>query len=273
MLIYVFAGISLIADALISAFGGLVNSPWDFWKPILIFAGLFLACLVIYIILLIIVSRFAKEEGKIHEPTRWMTVQIIDVLRRLMGVKLHLNGFEKIPTDERFVLVSNHIKAFDPILGLYVFRKYRLAYISKKENAEMPVGDGIVLGCGSLAIDRENDRAALKTILQAIKILKNGEMSIGVYPEGYTNKTDKPLLPFRNGVFKIPQKANVPLVVTTIAGSDKILNNLFRRRTHVYIDVLRVIPHSDIDGIHTNEVGELVYDIMLKNIEKRRNNT
>ena len=156
------------------------------------------------------------------------------------------------------------------MIGLVVFEKYRVAYISKKENMSMPIGNKVIIGVGSLPLDRDNDRAALKTILQAIKLVKSGEESIGVYPEGGTNKSDDLLLPFRNGAFKIAQKADAPIVVTTITGTEKITKQMFRKRTHVYLDVLRVIPHADIEGLHTNEVGDLVRDIMLKNLEKRR---
>ncbi len=270
MFIYVYIAVSLIADTLITVCGHLVSSAADIWKPLLIFVGLFLACLIINVLLLLIVSRFVKEIGRIHEPTRWLTLEMIDVLMRIIGGRIHVTGLEKIPTDERFMLVSNHLKIFDPMVGLLVFRKHRLVYISKKENMDMPIGNKVIIGVGSLPIDRDNDRAALKTILQAIKLIKTGEESIGVYPEGGTNKTEEPLLPFRNGSFKIAQKSGAPIVVTTIVGTEKILKQMLRKRTHVYVDVLRVIPHADIVDLHTDEVGERVRDIMLKNLEKRR---
>jgi 1-acyl-sn-glycerol-3-phosphate acyltransferase len=269
----VYIAVSLIADTLITVCGHLVSSAADIWKPLLIFVGLFLACLIINVLLLLIVSRFAKEIGRIHEPTRWLTLEMIDVLMRIIGVRIHVTGLEKIPTDERFMLVSNHLKIFDPMVGLLVFRKYRLVFISKKENMDMPIGNKVIIGVGSLPIDRDNDRAALKTILQAIKLIKTGEESIGVYPEGGTNKTEEPLLPFRNGSFKIAQKSGAPIVVTTIVGTEKILKQMLRKRTHVYVDVLRVIPHADIVDLHTDEVGERGRDIMLKNLEKRRDQT
>jgi 1-acyl-sn-glycerol-3-phosphate acyltransferase len=89
---------------------------------------------------------------------------------------------------------------------------------------------------------------------------------MGIYPEGGTNKTDQPLLPFRNGAFKVAQRGGVPIVVTTIRGTKDIMKRMFRKTTHVYIDVLRVIPFEDIDHVHTNQIGELVYDIMLKDL-------
>ena len=66
-----------------------------------------------------------------------------------------------------------------------------------------------------LFIDRENDREAAKTIIEAIRTLKEQKASIGLFPEGYTSKTCE-LLPFRNGSFKIALKSKSPIVVCVL---------------------------------------------------------
>lgn len=66
-----------------------------------------------------------------------------------------------------------------------------------------------------MAIDRENPRNALLTIEKAAKLIESDEVSIGIYPEG-TRSKECVLLPFHNGVFKIAQKASVPIVVASI---------------------------------------------------------
>ena len=55
-------------------------------------------------------------------------------------------------------------------------------------------------------------------------------------------KTGAPLLPYRSGVFKIAQKANVPIVVCSLVNSRAILHNMFRKHTEVWLDVLDVVP-------------------------------
>ncbi len=74
--------------------------------------------------------------------------------------------------------------------------------------------------CCFLPIDRENPRKAIPTINRAAKLLKEQEVSVGIYPEGTRGK-DCRLLPFHNGVFKIAQKAEAPIAVLSITGTEK----------------------------------------------------
>ena len=269
MLFNIYLIFSILADLLITVFGDLINSFADIWKPILLFVGLFFVCLIINVIMILVVVPFAKKEGEIVESVRWVTLNSIDVFLRLLRVKVHVTGMEMMPENERFLLVCNHKTFFDPIIGLRVYKDYRLAFISKKENLKIPIGNKIIKGMGCVSLDREDDRAAVKTILQASKLIKSGEMSMGIYPEGKTNRTDELLLNFRNGAFKIAQRAGAPIVVTTIFGTEHIKKRMFFRRTDIYVDVLDVLPHEAIVGINTDEIGNRVHDIMLENLKKR----
>ena len=112
------------------------------------------------------------------------------------------------------------------------------------------------------------DREALRTILKAIEFLKQDKTSIAVFPEGYTSKTGK-LQEFRNGVFKIAQKAGVPIVVCVLSNTPAIIKNMFRRHTDVYLDVLDVIPAEDLAGVTTVQIGARVHTMMEKGIAAR----
>ena len=60
---------------------------------------------------------------------------------------------------------------------------------------------------------------------KAAELMKNDVVSVGVYPEGTRNR-DGSLLPFHDGVFIIARKADVPIVVATIDGTEKIPYNV-----------------------------------------------
>ena len=92
---------------------------------------------------------------------------------------------------------------------------------------------------------------------------------MGIYPEGMVNKSAKGLLPFRSGAFKIAKKAKVPIVVAVIANTRKINENLLRRRTHIYLDIIGTIPYEEIAELKTNEIGEKVQTIMLDKLNER----
>lgn len=183
---------------------------------------------------------------------------------RICRLKIHVSGIEKIPEDQRMLFVCNHRSKFDPIITWYILKKWDVSFISKPENFKIPIFGRLIHRCCFLPIDRENPRNAIKTIHKAAKLVKSDQVSVGVYPEG-TRSEDSRLLPFHNGVFKIAQKANVPIVILTIRGTEKIHKNYPFHSSEVYLDVLDVIPATELAG-NTAVIGDRVRDTMLTNI-------
>ena len=116
-------------------------------------------------------------------------------------------------------------------------------------------------------INRENDREALKTILKCIQILKEDKASIGVFPEGGILSEDGKLHRFRPGVFKIAQKANVPIVVCTLKNTLNVIPNLLKLKpSRVEMNVLAVIPPEEIKGITTVDIADRCYRMMAEDL-------
>ncbi len=228
--------------------------------------GLFLS----YILLIIISSLFVdmkKEYPTDSKYYRWLLHGSTAVAMTLMWVHVHKSGFEKLPKDGRFVMVSNHRSKFDPIICWWIFAKYNLSFISKPENFKVPIYGRIIHRCCYMAIDRENPRNAMKTINRAVDLINRDVASIAVYPEG-TRNYQPGLLPFHNAVFKIAQKANVPLVVITVRGADRVHKNYPFHRSDVYIDVLDVLEPETLKHLKTNEIGDIVRANMLEKLNE-----
>lgn len=183
-------------------------------------------------------------------------------------IHIHTSGMEKLPKSGRFLLVSNHLSNFDPILTWRVFRKHQIAYVSKPENLKIPFVGRIMRRLLCMSIDRENPRNAMSTINKAAVRLKNDEASIGIYPEGTRNKTNHLLLPFHNGVFKIAQKAGVPIVVMTIKGSNLIHKQFPLHASPVSIDILDVLSIDYVkEHRNTDEIGERVRNLFETSLQ------
>ena len=130
----------------------------------------------------------------------------------------------------------------------------------------MPVIGKFMYRTSSQTLDREDDRQALKVILKCIQMVKDDEVSVAVFPEGTRSKTGK-LLPFRNGAFKIAQKANVPIVVCTINGTGPLFHNLKKLKdTHIHLHLVDVIQPEELKGKTTAEIGERVYEMMINDL-------
>ncbi|MBQ3103007.1 MAG: hypothetical protein IJC58_01850, partial [Oscillospiraceae bacterium] len=97
--------------------------------------------------------------------------------------------------------------------------------------------------------------------------IKANEGSIAIYPEGWSNLTQAPLLPLRAGAFKIPLKTKVPVIVATIQNSRHIARHIALGGTDVYLDVLRVIEPEEFEGLSTAELAEMVSSTMLAHLE------
>ena len=228
--------------------------------------GVFLAYIFTIIIsaLLVNMKKEYPQESKFY---RFLLNSATFFATKLIRIKLHVTGMEKVPGG-RFLLVSNHRSKFDPILSWLVFGDCQLAFISKPENFKIPVFGRLIHRLCFMAIDRENPRNAVKTINRAVDLMNRDVATIGVYPEGTRNYGDG-LLPFHNAMFKIAQKANVPVVIITVKGTYEIQKNYPLHRSHVYIDVLDVIDAETVKKTKTAILGEKVREIMLNKLENR----
>ena len=186
---------------------------------------------------------------------------------RLLGCKIEASGTEKLPKEGRYLLVCNHLYDLDPGIPLTLFPDAQLAFISKKENIEKPIVGPLMLKIQCQLLDRENDRAALKTILRCISNLKEDKANIAVFPEGRIVKDGYLLHDFRPGVFKIAQKAEVPIVVCTVNGTQNIVENVKHfRRTRIDFHLLEVIPAEELRGVTTVDIAERVHAIMAADL-------
>ncbi len=241
-----------------------------FWSIILWvllgLVGVFLAYILTIIISAALVDM-EKEYSQESKFYRFLLNSSTFFATKLIRIKLHVTGMEKVPSG-RFLLVSNHRSKFDPILSWLVFGNCQLAFISKPENFKVPVFGRLIHRLCFMAIDRENPRNAVKTINRAVDLMNRDVATIGVYPEGTRNYGDG-LLPFHNAMFKIAQKANVPVVIITVKGTYEIQKNYPLHRSHVYIDVLDVIDAETVKKTKTAILGEKVREIMLNKLENR----
>ncbi len=171
------------------------------------------------------------------------------------GAKPHFSGVEKLPADSRFLFVCNHQAGFDPLLVMGYLNRFNISFVAKLSLMALPMVGDIAWSAGFLGIDRENDRAALRTILAAADYMKRGVCSIGLYPEGTRSRTGE-LLPFHHGSFKAAQRAGVPVAVACVRGTEKLIKRLFLRPTDVYLDILEVVPVERVKAMSTAELAE-----------------
>ncbi len=262
----IYAFIAAVATLLLDIPFDIFNQAYSYWLvPVMIVSGMLL--LVILHIAVLAISILAVDLNKPAQDTalfRMLIKGFLKIALPILRVKVHITGEEKIPQDEPFLLVSNHMHDLDPAIIYYAVPDSRLAFIAKQEVRDLfPFVYKALHKLSGLPINRENNREAAKTIINATKLIKDKTNSVAVFPEGYVSKTGE-LLPIRNGALKMATKSQSKIVVCTLWGTKDIPKNLFKRKTDIYFDILEVI--DTVDNQHTAELGEKVRQLMQDNL-------
>ena len=234
-----------------------------------VFAACYVGLFVLAFLFLCVLCALVDMEKPQEEDSsfyRFVMHLYIEALIALVGLKVETAGLEKTPKEGRFLLVCNHQNESDPGILLHYFKKSQLAFISKKENNSMFAVGKFMHKILCQLVNRENDREALKTIIKCIQLLKEDKVSIAAFPEGGIREKDK-LSHFRSGMFKIAQKAGVPIVVCTLKGTSDLFDNIRKLKpTHVQLHLIDVIPAEDLKGKTTVEIAEQVHAMMLADL-------
>ena len=265
-------GVALLA-ALIAAVTGIAADAFSslawLWMLPVTFVCAFVLLGVLAFLLFWLLSAVVDMEKTQEKDSKFYRIVIGLYCRAAMTIlqmRIHKTGLEKLPADGRFLLVCNHINDLDPVTLLACMPKAQLAFISKRENDQRFIIGPLMRKILCQPINRENDREALKTILNCIDIIREDKASIAVFPEGYTS-LDGLLHPFRHGVFKIAQKANVPIVVCTLQNTNKVFKNAMRLTpTHVHLHLLDVIPAEEVKAVTTVELGNRIHTMMAQDL-------
>ena len=269
MLLGIVTALSFCTGALICMFADAFSGMMWFWLlPVGFFGSFLVQAGLIFVFLLVAEKaiRLDKPQEKDDPFFRWFIQELVSALIILLRVKINTQGLEKTPKEGRFLLVCNHLNDVDPVVLLRFFRKNQLAFISKRENDQKFLVGKLMHKILCQPINRENDREALKTILKCIEIIKEDKASIAVFPEGYTS-LDRKLHPFRSGVFKIAQKAKVPIVVCTVRNTFTVLPNAKRLRpSEVTLHLVDVIPAQELEGVTATDIGNRVHAMMAQDL-------
>jgi len=159
--------------------------------------------------------------------------------------RIYVVGCEHLNRAGGFLLASNHISHFDPLIISSVLRR-KIDWMAMAEFFPVP-GLGHFLRAVD-AFPAARDRADRKTIRTAIERLKNGRI-VGVFPEGGIRDGARSLLEgasLRAGASTLAHMAGVPIVPCVILGSDRLYAKrswLPLRRTPVWIAFGQPISH------------------------------
>lgn len=189
---------------------------------------------------------------------------------KMAGVSTTVIGEENVPKDEAVLYVGNHRSFFD-ILITYVRVPRPTGYVAKVEMLKWPLLSNWMKNLHCLFLDRSDIKKGLKTILAGVEKVKSG-ISICIFPEGTRNKVNDSFLPFKDGSFKIAEKANAPIIPITLNNTGAVFEDQFPkiRKAHVVIEYGKPIRLNELTKEEKKNIGSYVQGIMEKTYEKNK---
>lgn len=231
------------------------------------FLGLFLLFSYILFFMEWIVGKISKEAKD------YSSLRIVQwgfrVILAIGGVKITVKGKENI-LDEAALYVGNHRSYFD-ILIAYIQCERLTGFVAKNSIEKIPSLRVWMRYLYCLFLDRDDPRAGMKTILEAIDYIKQG-VSIFIFPEGTRNDGEElSMLPFKEGSFKIATKTGCPIVPVSINNSAEIFENHIPRmkKTHVIIEYGTPIYPKELSRDELKVIGttcqQMIQDMIIRN--------
>ena len=213
-----------------------------------------------------IIGKCKGPEAK-AKASQKLVAGVFKVFLFVSGVKIDVIGVERVPRDQASLFVFNHRGYFDILLG-YSTVPVPSAFVAKKEMEHTPVVARWMRYMHCLFLDRENMKEGMKTILEGVKLLKNGH-SVFIAPEG-TRNHGKELLPFKEGSFMMAEKAKSPIVPVAMNNTDDVLENHapWIHKTHVVIEYCEPIYVAELSKEEKKELSVKVRSIIASTLEK-----
>ena len=206
------------------------------------------------------------KKDKYTDADRWRFVSWLAswAVPLLTFSRTELEGLEKLDKEniETGVIYANHHSIFD-IFALLKTIKRQHAYIAKIE-----VGNIFLLSRGMRLIrcgflDRDNPRAAVKTISEAVKTVKDNILMV-IFPEG-TRVINAPLGTFKAGSFKVATKAKAAIVPMTIYNAH-LVGKRWPLPTTIKIKVHDPIKYEVYKDMDTPKIAAMVEKIVKQDL-------
>lgn len=142
-------------------------------------------------------------------------------LLAIAGVKVTVEGIEKLTPGKPYVFASNHLSYMDtPVILTHIRADFR--FMAKRGLFQIPLLGTHLGQAGHIPVPREDPRAAVRTMSLAAETIRSKNISILIFPEGGRSNDGK-LHPFKDGAAYIAIKAGVPLVPIAIKGTREVL--------------------------------------------------
>jgi 1-acyl-sn-glycerol-3-phosphate acyltransferase len=160
---------------------------------------------------MLVMTRFPKlDAAGRQQRIRWWSIGVL----RHMGLALHIDGVQ--PRPGASLLVANHISWLD-IVALHAAAP-QARFVSKADVLAWPLLGWLIRGAGTLFIERERKRDAVRVVHAMAEALRAGD-TVAVFPEGTTGAGPE-LLPFHANLLQAAISTGTPVQAAALRYAD-----------------------------------------------------
>jgi len=160
---------------------------------------------------MLVMTRFPglSLQGR-QQRIQWWSAGVL----RSLGLTLKVSGTQ--PRAGATLLVANHVSWLD-IMALHSAAP-QARFVSKADVLAWPLLGWLIRNAGTLFIERERKRDAVRVVHAMAEALRNGDM-VAVFPEGTTGAGPEPL-PFHGNLLQAAISTGTPVQAAVLRFAD-----------------------------------------------------
>ncbi len=168
------------------------------------------------------------------------------MLLAIAGVKVEIEGLEKIAPGGSYVFACNHLSYMDtPVILAHIPVQFR--FLAKKGLFMIPFLGFHLRRAGHVPVRQEDARDGIRALNTAARLIREQGVSVLIFPEG--GRSLGTLQEFKEGAAFVALKSGVPVVPMAVMGTRAILpmESLIFRRGHARLKVGDPIPVAGLE--------------------------
>jgi 1-acyl-sn-glycerol-3-phosphate acyltransferase len=235
--------------------------PFHWWRTVFFL----IPAITVYTIVLGTLSIGSSPFERRGYFAHWCARTWSWLILRTTGVRVRVEGLERLTPGRTYVFVSNHQSIYDiPIL--FATLPFQLRIIAKQSLGHFPFLGWHLRRTGHMLVDRTRpDRSAI--FGWASRLTSQG-LSLIVFPEG-TRSRDGRVARFKGGSFYLALEAGLAVVPLSVVGSRHVM---LKGRLATYPGDVGLVVHEPIDtsslaGTDPRVFGERVREVIRTRAE------
>ncbi|MDC0336337.1 1-acyl-sn-glycerol-3-phosphate acyltransferase [Pseudodesulfovibrio sp.] len=206
------------------------------------FMAMFLTTLIYYSIRMLMVD---KDNCTPEEFDYW-GIKLGDTAVWQAGITIDADMGDVDPKGH-YVFIGNHQSNLDIPVLFTLLRGNRIRFVAKKSLFEIPIYGKALAYAGHISMDRDNRRAAMQSLNEAVEQAKEGYSPL-IFPEGTRNTELDDLMEFKIGGMILALKSGLPVVPFVMTNTGRIMGKgdiMIDNRHVVRFKALPIIDPSE----------------------------